>query len=47
MNKFEKSLERMKKNMIPGDDWTAEDWEHLKTIEEALRIASETEGEQK
>lgn len=45
MNKFEKSLERIKKNVIPQDSWTDEDIEHCKTICEALEYAAEKENE--
>ncbi len=41
MNKFEKSLERIEKNVFPQDDWSEEDFEHFKTIIEALKMASE------
>jgi hypothetical protein len=40
MNKFEQALERIKKYVEPQDQWTEEDWEHYKTIIEALEIAS-------
>ena len=40
MNKFEKALKRIKKNVIPNANWTDEDIEHCKTIVEALEIAS-------
>lgn len=43
MNKFEKSLKRIKKNVFPQDNWTDEDIEHFKTICEALEIASRKE----
>ena len=36
MNKYEKALERIKKNVFPNDDWTEEDYEHFKAIIEAL-----------
>lgn len=36
MNRYEKSLERIKKNLCPSADWTEEDHEHLKTIFDAL-----------
>lgn len=36
MNKFEKSLDRIKKTVMPQDNWTAEDVEHYTTIIEAL-----------
>lgn len=44
MNKFEKSLERIKKNVEPNDKWTDEDWEHYKTIEEALEFCAKLHG---
>ena len=47
MNKFEKSLERIKKNVEIQDDWTEEDLEHYKTIVEALEISSRKEDEGK
>lgn len=40
MNKFEISLERIKKNVEIQDNWTEEDLEHYKTIMKALEIAS-------
>ena len=36
MNKYEKSLERIKKNLVPADDWTEEDRMHSLTVIEAL-----------
>lgn len=45
MNRFEKALERIKKNVLPQDSWTEEDWEHYKTVIEALEIASRKEDE--
>ena len=36
MTKYEKALERIKKNVFPNDDWTDEDYEHFKAIIEAL-----------
>lgn len=41
MNKFEKALERIKKNVEIQDGWSEEDFEHYKTIVSALEIASE------
>ena len=41
MNKYEKSLDRIKKRVEIGEKWTDEDIEHYKTIVEALEIASE------
>lgn len=41
MNKFEMSLDRIKKNVEIQDGWTEEDLEHYKTIIEALEIASD------
>lgn len=43
MNRFYKSLERIKKNVEPQDSWTNEDLEHLKTIISALEICSKIE----
>ena len=43
MNRFEKSLDRIKKYVEPQDDWTQEDWEHYKTIIEALERAVQYE----
>ena len=40
MNKFEISLERIKKYVVPDDSWTDADWEHYKTIVEALEIVA-------
>lgn len=45
MNKFEKALDRIKKNVEIQDSWSEEDFEHYKTILEALQIASKKEGE--
>lgn len=39
MNKFEISLERIKKNVEIQEGWTEEDREHYETIIEALEIA--------
>lgn len=36
MNRYEKSLERIKKNLCPSADWTVEDHMQLKTIFDAL-----------
>ena len=36
MNRFEISLDRIKKNLIPNEDWTDEDIEHAKTVTDAL-----------
>jgi signal transduction histidine kinase len=36
MNKYEKALERIKKNVFPADDWTDEGIEHYNTIVESL-----------
>ena len=41
MNRFEISLDRIKKNVEIQDSWTEEDLEHYKTIIKALEIASE------
>lgn len=32
MNRFEKSLGRIKSGVMPQDDWTDEDVEHYKTV---------------
>lgn len=40
MNKFEKSLDRIIKYVEPQDDWNDEDFEHYKTIIEALELSS-------
>ena len=40
MDRFEKALDRIKKNVFPQDCWTAEDWEHYKTVIEALEMAA-------
>lgn len=45
MNRFEKALDRIKMNVIPQDDWSAEDFEHFKTVILALKIAAETTKE--
>lgn len=39
MNKFEKSLSRMRKQIKPDDDWSQEDKEHYLTIIQALEMA--------
>ena len=36
MNRFQISLDRIKKHVLPDDKWSAGDMEHLKTIQEAL-----------
>lgn len=41
MNRFEKSLERIKKNVEIQNNWSEDDLEHYKTIIDALEIASE------
>lgn len=41
MNRFEKALDRIKMNVIPQDNWSEEDYEHFKTVNEALKIAAE------
>lgn len=43
MNRFEKALGRIKKNAMPQDNWTEEDWEHYKTVIEALEKLSDGE----
>mgnify|MGYP003303089681 CR=1 FL=1 len=43
VNRFQKALDRIKKNVFPQDNWTEEDWEHYKTVIEALEIAANTE----
>lgn len=35
-NKYQKSLDRIKKNTFPPDSWTEQDKEHFRTIVEAL-----------
>lgn len=42
-NRFEKSLARINKYVEPTDDWTDEDYEHIKAVTDALKIASEME----
>lgn len=39
-NRFEISLERLK-DVEPQDNWTDEDYEHIKTIREALEYMAE------
>lgn len=46
MNKFEKSLDCIKKNVFPQEDWTSEDYEHYKAIIEALEIASKVKEDE-
>lgn len=43
MNKFAKALDRIKKNVIPRDDWTEEDTEHYMTVIEALAYCAAQE----
>lgn len=43
MNRFEKSLDRIKRTMFPQDCWTDADLEHYKTIVDALEIAAAME----
>lgn len=43
VNRFEKSLKRIKKNVEPADCWTEEDWEHYRTIITALEFCSKFE----
>ena len=40
MNKFEVSLERIKKQVEIDDSWTKEDFDHYTTIVDALEISS-------
>lgn len=42
-NRFEKSLARINKYVEPTDDWTDEDYEHIKAVTDALKIASDIE----
>lgn len=44
MNRYEKSLERVKKNVEIQDSWTDEDIEHYKTIIDALEFCSKLCG---
>jgi hypothetical protein len=41
MNKFAKALDRIKKNVVPQDNWSVEDMEHYMTVIEALAYCSE------
>ena len=43
MNRFEKSLKRIKRNLEPADCWAEEDWEHYRTIITALEFCSKIE----
>lgn len=43
VNRFEKSLKRIKRNLEPADCWTEEDWEHYRTIITALEFCSKIE----
>lgn len=43
MNRFEKSLDRIKYCVFPQDDWTEEDMEHYKTVTEALETCAALE----
>lgn len=45
MNRFEKSIDRIKRNVEIQENWADEDFEHYQTIMEALEIAARTEGE--
>lgn len=38
MNKYEKALERIKKNVEIAENWTDDDREHYETIVKALEI---------
>lgn len=40
-NRFDKSLKRITKILVPQDNWSEDDMEHYKTIIKALEIASE------
>ena len=40
MNKYEKALQRIRKNIEISEKWSEEDINHYKTIVEALEIAS-------
>lgn len=42
-NRFEKSLARINKYVESTDDWTDEDYEHIKAVTDALQIAREME----
>lgn len=46
MNRFEKALDRIVKNVEPQDNWTEEDLEHFRTIKDALEICAENLGEE-
>ena len=43
-NRFSIALDRIKKNVEPQDNWNEKDWQHYKTVCEALEIASEKGG---
>lgn len=43
-NRFEKSLSRINKYVEPTDDWTDEDYEHIKAVTDALQIASDIQN---
>jgi hypothetical protein len=45
MNRFETALERIKRHVEPQDDWSDADWNHYRTIIEALEIASERKND--
>ena len=36
MNRFEQSLDRIKKYVFPNDDWTVDDVTHIKAVTDAL-----------
>jgi hypothetical protein len=42
-NRFSIALDRIRKYVEPQDNWSEEDWEHYKTVCEALEMASEKE----
>ena len=42
-NRFEKSLARINKYVEPTDDCTHDDYEHIKAVTDALKIASDIE----
>lgn len=43
VNRFEKSLRRIEKGVIPDNSWTEDDVDHYKTVVEALKRCADEE----
>lgn len=37
---YQKALDRIKRNVMPCDAWTEEDWDHFETVKDALELAA-------